>query len=66
MEDEQNSPWICHICDYRAPSGPSRVCSICYQTTCPSHLKTVPHYNPESKLYELRQVCLQCALEGRG
>lgn len=61
MEREEDIPWICHVCD-RTGRGASQVCAHCYKTTCRDHLRVLPMYNRESRLYEMQAVCLQCAL----
>lgn len=59
-DDEGGNQWICHVCDMKA-RGECRACERCYKTTCSSHLRSVPVYNPESGLYEMQQLCLFCA-----
>jgi len=63
-ESGENTPWMCHICDYKSTGGESTACSVCYKTTCMQHLKHVSVYNSESGLYELRPICLYCATMG--
>ena len=58
---ESGSPWICHVCDFKSTGTESRACSVCYKTTCATHLKKVPTYNPESGLFEIQPVCVFCA-----
>lgn len=60
--DSGDGPWICHVCDFKS-TGKSRACSVCYKTTCDTHLRHVTVYNPENGLYELQPVCLHCAIE---
>jgi len=55
------SPWICHVCDYKSSSTESRVCSVCFRTTCPLHLQRVSVYDRDSGLYVLADVCIACA-----
>jgi len=62
--ENQFSPWICHVCDRTFQDIESTACSICYKTTCAAHLRHVAHFNPESDLYELRPICLHCAVTG--
>ena len=62
-DDNSSNRWICHLCDHKS-QGESRVCSVCYKTTCFAHLKTQSFFNEESGLYELRPVCLYCATSG--
>jgi len=62
-DEETYSPWICHICNFQART-PSRVCGLCYMTTCTTHLQTLSRFNPETGLYELLPVCLSCATLG--
>jgi len=63
-DSSENTPWICHICDRKFKGGESTACSVCYKTTCSSHLKHVAIFNRESGLYEMRPVCLYCAATG--
>jgi hypothetical protein len=62
FEESRDVPWICHVCDYVSRTGESRACSVCYKTTCSAHLKQVPTFNPETRLYELQPVCVVCSL----
>ncbi len=57
---EESSPWMCHICDYRSTIGEGLVCSECYKITCREHITTTSVYNPDSGLYELQLVCVEC------
>jgi len=59
--DESHSPWICHVCDFKA-TGESTACSVCYMTTCSRHLQHIPSLNPASGLYELKPICVHCAV----
>ena len=59
--DHLNGPWLCHVCDMKS-TGPSKSCSACYKTTCNMHLQHVTVYNPETGLYQLQPVCLECAI----
>lgn len=58
----ERSPWICHVCDFKSSETESRVCDLCYRTTCALHLRPASIYNEQSGLYETAAVCLTCAL----
>jgi hypothetical protein len=58
----ENSPWICHICDFKSATTESRTCSVCYRVTCPAHLQRVSTFNKERSLYELQDVCVSCVI----
>lgn len=62
-ESPDRGPWICHICDTKG-NGESLTCSHCYKVACPQHIKHVTSYNPDTGLYQLMPVCLDCAIEG--
>ncbi len=59
--DSVAGPWLCHVCDLKS-TGPSKTCSVCYKTTCATHLQHVTAYNPDNGLYQLQPVCLQCTV----
>ncbi len=59
----ERSPWICHICDYKSSSEDSRTCELCYRVTCAQHLLRMSRYNQESGLYQMADVCLDCAAQ---
>lgn len=61
MSSEESGPWLCHICDATG-TGESIVCSHCYKVACAQHVKHVTSFNPETGLYQLMPVCLECAL----
>ena len=61
----ESSPWICHVCDYKATTGSGTACSLCYKTTCAAHLRRSPSLNPQTGLFELTPVCICCATLGR-
>ncbi len=62
MNEEGSRPlWICHVCDAKG-SGESTACSVCYKTTCAAHLRHLTIFNPQSRLYELTPVCMECAV----
>ncbi|NOY13398.1 MAG: hypothetical protein GXP51_06880 [Deltaproteobacteria bacterium] len=60
--EEQNSRWICHICDYSSTIGEGQACSQCYKIACPEHMTVSTVYNPATGLYELQAVCVECHL----
>jgi hypothetical protein len=60
MSDEQTR-WICHVCDTKA-TGESNACHLCYKTTCALHLRHQTVFNPQSGLYELLPICVECVL----
>ena len=60
----ESSPWICHVCDRKATSGAGTACSVCYKTTCATHLRQTTTFNRESGLYELTPVCVCCVVLG--
>jgi len=62
MSSEEQSPWMCHICDKLFTTGESDACSVCYKTTCNAHLKRVP-VETESGILILEPVCLYCEME---
>ena len=59
--DNGDGPWMCHVCDLKS-TGASKACSVCYKTTCATHLQHVTAYNSENGLYQLQPVCLHCAV----
>ncbi|SHI93847.1 hypothetical protein SAMN02745165_01186 [Malonomonas rubra DSM 5091] len=61
--EEKETRWMCHICDYSSNVGEGIACSECYKITCRQHLTTTMDLNPESGLYEFRQVCVACQLK---
>lgn len=63
-EDSEHSAWLCHVCDYKSQGGQSVACSVCFKTTCSTHLQHVPVFNEETGLYEIRPVCVLCAAQG--
>jgi hypothetical protein len=62
IDESANTPWICHVCDFTSSASESRACAVCYKTTCPAHLKTVPTFNAETRLFELQPICVLCAI----
>lgn len=62
MDNSPGSPWICHVCDYKASCGEGIACAVCYKTTCGAHLKKTPRFNADSGLFELQPVCVVCAM----
>ena len=62
-EGPEHSPWICHICDYKSTQGESKTCDACYRVTCGQHLVRMTRYNRDSGLYEMADVCLDCAAQ---
>lgn len=58
-EDNQTA-WMCHVCDYRSNVGDGQACSECYKITCPNHLTMKTVLDPESGLYHLKPVCIEC------
>jgi hypothetical protein len=59
MSDEQ-SPWMCHVCDYCSTIGEGLVCSECYKLACRDHMTTATVLNQQTGLYEIRQICVEC------
>ena len=57
------SPWLCHVCESKG-KGESQSCSLCYMTTCAEHLRKVSMFNPETGLYEILPICLDCTIKG--
>ncbi|WP_303721642.1 hypothetical protein [Malonomonas rubra] len=64
-DDANHSPWMCHICDYCSNVGEGLVCSECYKITCPQHMTVASVLNPESGLFELKKICVECQLKKR-
>lgn len=64
MENQAQSPWICHICDCRFRGSESVACSRCFKTTCSAHLRHLPTRDGDSGLYVLQPVCVACATLG--
>ena len=62
MSLEEQSPWMCHVCDRKSTDGSGEACSVCYKTTCPMHLKRVP-VETESGILVLEPVCIYCEME---
>lgn len=58
--EETNFPWMCHVCDYSSNVGEGLVCSECFKITCNQHMTIVSVLNPESGLYELNPICVEC------
>jgi len=58
--DNLQSAWICHVCDYSSNVGEGQTCSECYKITCNQHVTITSVLNPESGLYELKPVCVEC------
>ena len=61
MSRDEQSPWMCHVCDRKFASGEAEVCSVCYKTACSLHLKRVP-VEKESGLLVLEPVCVYCEM----
>ncbi|HKJ04441.1 MAG TPA: hypothetical protein VJ974_02505 [Geopsychrobacteraceae bacterium] len=61
MSSEEQSPWMCHVCDKFFTIGEPDACSVCYKTTCSIHLKRVP-VETESGILILQPVCLYCEM----
>lgn len=57
---EEQSPWMCHVCDHRSTVGEGLTCSECYKLTCREHMTTTSVLNEETGLYEFRQICVEC------
>jgi hypothetical protein len=57
---EEKSPWMCHVCDYCSTIGEGIVCSECFMITCNEHITTATVLNPETGLYELKMICVEC------
>ncbi|SDZ96806.1 hypothetical protein SAMN05660420_00906 [Desulfuromusa kysingii] len=57
---EEKSAWMCHICDYHSTIGSGIACSECFKITCNEHITTATVMNPESGLYELKNICVEC------
>jgi hypothetical protein len=66
MEDQAQSPWICHVCDGKFRGDESIACSRCFKTTCSAHLRHLPTLDRDSGLYVLQPVCIACATFGNG
>jgi len=62
-DDDQQSAWMCHVCDRPFLTGVGEACSVCYKVTCPQHLKRVPVAQPSGVLV-LEPVCVTCQLAG--
>lgn len=60
-QDTSKSPWVCHVCDAKG-IGESLTCCHCFMVTCAKHLKHVTSYNPDTGLYQLMPICLDCAI----
>ena len=60
-QEPTKTPWICHVCDAKG-SGESLTCCNCFKVTCAKHLKHVTSLNPETGLYQLMPICLDCAI----
>lgn len=56
----ERAPWICHVCDYKSAETESKVCALCYRTTCALHLRSASIYNEKNGLYETAEVCIYC------
>lgn len=57
---EESSPWMCHVCGYCSTVGEGLACAECYKLTCREHMTVATVQNPESGLYELKQICVEC------
>lgn len=64
-DDMERSPWLCHVCGFRSDATESRVCSLCFRTTCALHLRPASVYNQQNGLYETAEVCIDCAVSAR-
>lgn len=60
---EESSPWLCHICDYRSNISEGLTCAECYKICCRQHVTVATVLNPQSGLYELQQICIECQLK---
>jgi hypothetical protein len=60
--DFEPSPWICHVCGHTSTVGEGIACDQCYKIACRRHLVVASIYNPDSGLYELKQICVDCQL----
>ncbi len=60
---EEQSPWLCHICDLTSTSSDAVTCSECYKQTCRSHMVTATIHNPDNGLYQLVLICSYCQLK---
>lgn len=60
---DDNSPWLCHICDRTSISADAVTCSECYKLSCRSHMTTATVHNQSTGLYELVLVCAHCHLK---
>lgn len=60
-EKPENSPWLCHVCDYKSRGEGSTACSVCFKTTCSTHLKLSTVFNAETGLYEIQPICVLCS-----
>jgi len=66
MSNEDNSTaWMCHICDYASTVGEGQVCSECYKVTCSKHLNLTTVFNPDTGLYEFKQICVECQFKNQ-
>lgn len=64
MSDEEfHSPWMCHVCSFSSNVGEGLVCSECYKISCRQHTTISSAFNPQTGLYELKQVCVECLLK---
>ena len=61
--DMERSPWVCHICNYKADDTESKACDLCFRVTCSFHLRPASLYNEKNGLYETAAVCISCAVD---
>ncbi len=57
---EERSPWLCHICGYSSTLGEGQACAECYKISGRKHLIVATVHNPQTSLYELKQICVEC------
>jgi len=58
--ENDQSAWMCHVCNYSSSIGEGRACSECYKITCSKHLTITSVLDPETGLYQLLPVCVEC------
>lgn len=63
MVMEEQSPWLCHICDRTSTSSDAVTCSECYKLTCRTHMTIATIHNPDNGLYQLVLICAHCQLK---
>ncbi len=60
-ENQQISPWICHVCGGKFSNEPAVACSSCYKIACRPHMENVLVKNPEFGQLEMKLICSACS-----